>query len=529
MKRKSSDHDFLKALQTSRPSADAVFVEKLKQKLLTEAQEILPEPRVSGLAFILQSMKRYSLAYVGALVLVAFGTMMLLPRGLDPQEFLAKASEQYEIQTGIFHEERLSQRFENDVVVEASLEDWWSDGKGNTLWVVRNPETKEIVQVDMTVVNENGDSSNYLSPSMMEGMEMDDWDETYAGDKYTCAEIEESDNMIYKSYLKVAEEDSSVYQVEGESESVEEEITPEQQLLNGDNSATVVRELLETIASGNSDEREAYKEGDYFVFEWGASEQTVYTYFDLDTYKLAKQKLTFGDEPNRYDLTTYLAHEYLPADQAEEIFDPSQYDVKLSGMMSIGSTFIQESGCYYKGEKLSEEETASLMESLPESAVTDWKEMMNTIQGASDFAPDETPVETEETIPADELPEASWVKPTEGTITQGFHAGHYAYDIANSEQPDILAVADGTITYASAGTWDGGYGTNIWIDHNNGYRTHYAHMEDIYVSVGDTVTQGQPIAKMGNTGRVYGNTGIFLHFELSYNDVKVSPSVMNVW
>jgi murein DD-endopeptidase MepM/ murein hydrolase activator NlpD len=54
-------------------------------------------------------------------------------------------------------------------------------------------------------------------------------------------------------------------------------------------------------------------------------------------------------------------------------------------------------------------------------------------------------------------------------------------------------------------------------------------MEEIYVSEGDTVIQGQVIGKMGRTGRVYGVTGIHLHFELEYESVKVSPSIMNVW
>lgn len=122
-----------------------------------------------------------------------------------------------------------------------------------------------------------------------------------------------------------------------------------------------------------------------------------------------------------------------------------------------------------------------------------------------------------------------WVRPTQGKITQGYRAGHYAYDVADRSKPPILAAASGTIVYASAGGWDGGYGTNIWIDHGNGYKSHYAHMEAIYVTTGDTVVQGQAIGKMGNTGRVYGATGIHLHFELEYNGTKISPSVMGVW
>lgn len=134
------------------------------------------------------------------------------------------------------------------------------------------------------------------------------------------------------------------------------------------------------------------------------------------------------------------------------------------------------------------------------------------------------------TIQYDITPSAEgWIRPTQGKITQGYRAGHYAYDVADRSQPPILAAGSGTVVYASAGGWDGGYGTNIWIDHGDGYKSHYAHMEAIFVTVGDTVSQGQAIGKMGNTGRVYGATGIHLHFELEYNGTKISPSVMGVW
>ncbi len=128
------------------------------------------------------------------------------------------------------------------------------------------------------------------------------------------------------------------------------------------------------------------------------------------------------------------------------------------------------------------------------------------------------------------LPASSggWVKPTNGQITQYYGYGHYAYDIGNRSKPPIWAVSGGTVTVASYG-WNGGYGNHIWIDHGNGYKTHYAHNEELYVQVGDTVTQGQVIAKMGRSGNVRGVTGIHLHFEITYNGVKQNPSFMGVW
>lgn len=116
------------------------------------------------------------------------------------------------------------------------------------------------------------------------------------------------------------------------------------------------------------------------------------------------------------------------------------------------------------------------------------------------------------------------IMPTRGVLTQGFHKGHYAYDIADRSMPPIWAAGGGKVTKASSGTWGGGYGNHVIIDHGNGLQTLYAHMDYLTVSVGDTVTQGEVIGRMGRTGRVYGVTGIHLHFEVIKNGVKQVPS-----
>jgi murein DD-endopeptidase MepM/ murein hydrolase activator NlpD len=113
--------------------------------------------------------------------------------------------------------------------------------------------------------------------------------------------------------------------------------------------------------------------------------------------------------------------------------------------------------------------------------------------------------------------------PTKGKLTQGYRAGHYAYDIADRSKPPIWATMGGTVEKASSGTWGGGYGNHVIINHGNGLKTLYGHMETLAVSVGDTVEQGQVIGKMGNTGNVRGVTGIHLHFEVIKNGVKQNP------
>lgn len=124
-------------------------------------------------------------------------------------------------------------------------------------------------------------------------------------------------------------------------------------------------------------------------------------------------------------------------------------------------------------------------------------------------------------VPAGSKP---FIFPTRGKITQGWRRGHYAFDIADASKPPIWAAGGGTVTKASSGTWGGGYGTHIIIDHGNGLQTLYAHMDYLSVSVGENVTQGQVIGRMGRTGRVYGRTGIHLHFEVIKNGVKQYPS-----
>lgn len=117
-----------------------------------------------------------------------------------------------------------------------------------------------------------------------------------------------------------------------------------------------------------------------------------------------------------------------------------------------------------------------------------------------------------------------FIYPTRGGITQGYHAGHYAIDIADRSKPPVWAAGSGKVIKASSGTWGGGYGNHVIIDHGNGLQTLYAHMDYLSVGNGDIVDQGEVIGRMGRTGRVYGVTGIHLHFEVIKNGVKQLPS-----
>ncbi len=107
-------------------------------------------------------------------------------------------------------------------------------------------------------------------------------------------------------------------------------------------------------------------------------------------------------------------------------------------------------------------------------------------------------------------------------ITQYFHAGHYALDMQEKGGGPIYAAEAGTVIRADYG-WNGGFGNVIEIDHGNELITLYGHNKELYVKVGDQVERGQLISAMGNTGLVYGSTGIHIHFEVRVKGVKKNP------
>ncbi len=81
----------------------------------------------------------------------------------------------------------------------------------------------------------------------------------------------------------------------------------------------------------------------------------------------------------------------------------------------------------------------------------------------------------------------------------------------------VVAAAGGRVTRAG---WFSSYGYCIDIQHSNGYLTRYAHLSKINVSVGQTVSKGQSIGKVGNSGN---STGPHLHFEIRLNGNTKNP------
>ncbi len=108
-----------------------------------------------------------------------------------------------------------------------------------------------------------------------------------------------------------------------------------------------------------------------------------------------------------------------------------------------------------------------------------------------------------------------------GKISQYASWYHMALDITSPIGTPIYAAHSGTVSYVSVGTWDWGFGNNVWIDDGDGYMTHYAHMSVVPVHVGEQMVGGQSI--VGYVGVTGHTTGPHCHFEIKRNGVLVDP------
>ena len=99
----------------------------------------------------------------------------------------------------------------------------------------------------------------------------------------------------------------------------------------------------------------------------------------------------------------------------------------------------------------------------------------------------------------------------------GKRARHQGLDFAGIKGSEIVGVASGVVIWSGSRQ---GYGKMLEIDHGNGYVTRYAHNDELLVKVGEGITAGQTIAKMGETGRA---SSPHVHFEVLHKGKHVNP------
>jgi hypothetical protein len=122
-----------------------------------------------------------------------------------------------------------------------------------------------------------------------------------------------------------------------------------------------------------------------------------------------------------------------------------------------------------------------------------------------------------------------WARPSDGPITSKFGARkaptagastfHKGIDFGGGCGKPIYAAAAGRVVNSGPAK---GFGHWIVLEHEGGYRTVYGHMEpeDLLVKVGESVTAGQLISRIGNGGT---STGCHLHFEVHDASAAIDP------
>ena len=101
----------------------------------------------------------------------------------------------------------------------------------------------------------------------------------------------------------------------------------------------------------------------------------------------------------------------------------------------------------------------------------------------------------------------------------GYHSG---IDIAGGAGTTYVAPADGVVVLATREPFSlEGY--LLMIDHGNGLNSAFLHNSEILVSEGEKVVQGQPIGRIGATGRA---TGPHLHWSVKWNDARLDPILL---
>ena len=121
--------------------------------------------------------------------------------------------------------------------------------------------------------------------------------------------------------------------------------------------------------------------------------------------------------------------------------------------------------------------------------------------------------------------------PVIGTITGVYGTGrilngeprrpHFGIDIAAPAGAQVHAAAPGSVALAEADLFFTG-GT-VMIDHGHGMTSVYSHLNGVGVSVGDQVERGDPIGRVGATGRV---TGAHLDWRVSWFKQPLDPALL---
>jgi len=169
--------------------------------------------------------------------------------------------------------------------------------------------------------------------------------------------------------------------------------------------------------------------------------------------------------------------------------------------------------------KISEDIAAGSPLGIARSLETQWGDRVESAASAETKLQDairayDHPVEIASTGPAVSSP-FGWRKdPIDGS--RSFHEG---VDLPAPVGTPVVAVAPGRVLEVGR---RGGYGLEVVVEHDGGWRTRYAHLSSTQVSPGERIARGDRLGSVGSTGR---STGPHLHFEALRDGKIVDPGV----
>lgn len=106
-------------------------------------------------------------------------------------------------------------------------------------------------------------------------------------------------------------------------------------------------------------------------------------------------------------------------------------------------------------------------------------------------------------------------------LTQGFSIFHPGIDLAADIGTPVHPMMNGVVTEAGWSFF--GYGNTVYVDHQNGYGSRYAHLSKLLVHEGDKVATETTLGLSGNTGRA---TGPHLHLEIHDHGIPINPRTL---
>lgn len=232
------------------------------------------------------------------------------------------------------------------------------------------------------------------------------------------------------------------------------------------------------------------------------------------------EKIEDGESIKIKETVSVLPVKYICEEQEEEIIELETYEYNEN------SELVSEG---IRGKKLSTYEVTYVdgTEISRKLKGSETVELPSAVDHAEETDADEIDTEKTEELYTESVPETEDIFSGEfiwpvngGYISDPFMSdrNHKGMDIAAPAGTDIYAADGGTVI--EAGWNDGGYGNFVMIDHGNGYITLYGHASEVYVSSGDTVSQGDLIAAVGTTGD---STGNHCHFEVRFDGGFLNP------